>query len=368
MRVKQLAIALLLLTAMASVARSQYTPSQIRQAYGLNSLAADGAGQTIAIIGAYDYPGALSALNTFSSQYGLQQFNVTGGPTFTVLDQNGGTSLPGTDSTGGWEGEMALDIEWAHAMAPKANIILYEASAPNNTNLFAAADTARNNAAVSVVSMSFGRTEYGGQTGTDATFTTPSSRLNASPRQGVTFVAGTGDAGPPSGYPATSPNVVAVGGTHLTLNGSNYVSETAWTSNGAGAGGPSAYEPKPAYQTSYGNLHGGVLATLTNRATPDVAFDADPSTGVNVYDPYNGGWMSVGGTSLSAPCWAGLIACANQLRTANGYGTLDGPSQTLPALYSLPSADFHDITTGTITGTGGSYSAGSGYDLGRAHK
>lgn len=229
MRVKELGIALLLSAAMASVVRAQtatvpiiatpvaapqpadvngtsnppFTPGQIQQAYGLNLIqsgsTASGLGQTIAIIDAYNYPNAVSALNTFSSEFGLPQVNA-GGPTFTVLNQSGGTTLPGTDPAGpypasNWEFEEALDIEWAHAMAPNANIVLYEATNNSNANLFAAVNTAKNNAAVAVVSMSFGSGEYSGETSNDSTFTTPAGRLAANPKQGMTFVAATGDSG-----------------------------------------------------------------------------------------------------------------------------------------------------------------------------
>ena len=149
-----------------------FDPAQIQQAYGVNSLAAYGAGETIAIVDAYNYPNALSALNTFSSDplgssnptYSLPQFNVPGGPTFTQLSQTGGTALPGTDPAGAgndnWEFEEALDIEYAHAMAPYANIILYEAKSASNTNLYAAVTTAKSNSAVSVISMSWGGGEW----------------------------------------------------------------------------------------------------------------------------------------------------------------------------------------------------------------
>ena len=394
MGVKQLGIAVLLVAAMASAVRSQvfftapiiarpvqpagprplddsgnppFDPAQIQQAYGVNNLAAYGAGQTIAIVDAYNYPNALSALNTFSSDplgssyptYSLPQFNVPGGPTFTQLNQSGGAALPGTDPAGAgndnWEFEEALDIEYAHTLAPYANIILYEANSASGTNLYAAVTTAKNNSAVSVISMSWGGGESGSETRSDSTFTTPSSRLAA--KQGVTFVASAGDTGGQVSYPAASPNVVAVGGTSLTLNSNNsYSGESAWSDGG---GGTSSVESKPSYQTSYGTLNGGLLASTTKRATPDVAFVADPNTGVIDYDPYNGGYYQIGGTSLSAPCWAGLIADADGLRVANGHGTLDGRSQTLPALYSLPNTDFHEVTSGN----NGVYSAGPGYNL-----
>jgi subtilase family serine protease len=389
-KIRQLGTALLLLSAMLSLARSQsvtlpiqrplnssgtapYYPVQLDQAYGLTALSASGAGQTIAIIDAFNYPNALSAFNTFNTSCGLPQFDQPGGPTFTQLNESGGTALPGTDpagagnANGNWEAEEALDVEWAHAMAPNANIILYEAT--NNDSdglphLENAIATAAANPAVSVVSMSWGSSEYSGETDNDSLFTTPANRLAANPKQGVTFVAAAGDSGAPGQYPAFSPNVVAVGGTALSLTVANaWRVETAWYDGG---GGTSTQESKPSYQTSYGTLNGGILGSTTSRALPDVALDADPSLGVWTYDPYNGysivgsspGWSEWGGTSLSAPCWAGLIADADGMRSAEGYGTLDGLSQTLPALYCLPSSDFHDITTGN-----NGFAAGPGYDL-----
>ncbi len=385
MSIRQLGFAALLLAATASVVRSQtiftapiiitpiqgpgltpmnaappFIPSQIQTAYGISSLAANaqGAGQTIAIIDAYDYPNAPSVLNSFSSTYGLPQMNGAGQPTFTVLNETGGSTLPGTDPAGAgnnnWEFEEALDFEYAHTTAPKANIILYEGNSPSFSDFDTAINTAKNNAAVSVVSMSWGSGDFNGESGYDPVYTTPSARLTV--HKGVTFVASSGDTGAQVIYPSASPNVVSVGGTSLTLNNNNtYQTESAWS---AGGGGVSAYESKPSYQTSYGTLHGGLLSTATGRATPDISFDADPNTGVITYDPYNGGDFQIGGTSLSAPCWAGLIADADSLRTADNEGTLDGVSQTLPGIYSLPESDFNDVTSGS-----NGYSTLTGYDL-----
>ncbi len=358
-----------------------FSPTQVQKAYGIDSLVAAGnagAGQTIAIIDAYNYPNALSALNTFSSTYHLPLFNQGGSsPAFTVLNESGGTALPGTDPSAGgdnWEGEEALDIEWAHVAAPQANIILYEATNDDtlgSTHLETSVVTAKSNSAVSVISMSWGSSEFSTEristSDGDPVYKTPSTRL--ANKQGVTFVAATGDNGVPSGYPAFSPNVVAVGGSTLHLKTDNsYSSETAWSWNasqqwGAG-GGTSSYETKPSYQSSYGSLHGGILATANRRATPNVALVSDPVTGVYVYDSYNGGWQpGVGGTSLATPLFAGLIADANAIRSATGNGTLDGLTQTLPALYSF-SGDFHDITSGNVDPFGSpSFSAGPGFDL-----
>jgi subtilase family serine protease len=193
----------------------------------------------------------------------------------------------------------------------------------------------------------------------DSNFQTPPGH------NGVTFVAATGDFGVPAGEPAYSPNVVAVGGTTLTTDTSgNYISETGWSLKSdsfepaaASGGGVSQYEPRPIYQSTlpYGN-----------RATPDVSFDADPNTGVAIYDSYDSPtdpWLQIGGTSLAAPCWAGLFAIVDQMRAGIGLASLDGPSQTLPMLYSIYNStryasDFHDITTGN-----NGDAAGPGYDL-----
>ncbi len=331
------------------------TPTQIRTAYGVNllslgSITGDGTGQTIAIIDAYDDPALVSSTSSSFSSSDLHKFDVQFGlpdpPSFTKLNENGGTSYPAPSGSSGWSVEESLDVEWAHVLAPGAKIVLIEANSPSSADLVSAAvNTARNLAGVSVVSMSFGTNEFSGETSYDANFTTPSGH------QGVTFVASTGDDGAPGGYPAYSPNVVAAGGTTLTLSGNNYGSETGWSGSG---GGPSVYESRPSYQNS--------VQTSAHREIPDVAFDADPNSGVAVYDSYDYGssapWLQVGGTSVAAPCWAGLLAITNQIRVAEGMGTLDGPSQTLPQLYGLPAADFHDITSGS-----NGYPAGPGYDM-----
>ncbi len=245
----------------------------------------------------------------------------------------------------------------AHVVAPQANIILVEANGATGVaqlgNLVAAVNTARSLSGVSVISMSWGDPEYvwsesplTGETSYDSTFTTPAGH------QGVTFLASSGDDGASGSYPAYSPNVVAVGGTRLTLSGNNYGSETGWSGSG---GGQSGTEAIPTYQKS--------VQTTAYRQNPDVSFDAyaDATSGVAVYDSYDfssSPWLYGGGTSLSAPCWAGLVAIADQLRASKGLDSLDGPSQTLPKLYSLGTADFHDITSGS----NGGYSAHAGYD------
>jgi hypothetical protein len=330
-----------------------YTPSQIAAAYGLDqvtfgSIVGDGAGQTIAIIDAYNDPTIQNDLRGFDTAFNLPTGQLT------VENQSGGTVLPPVDPAGAgnvdgnFEVEEALDVEWAHALAPGAQLLLIEANDSSPVNLFAAANFARQQDGVSVVSMSFGGNEISSQTQYDSVFTTPVGHT------GVTFLASTGDNGEPGGYPAYSPNVVAVGGTTLAVDSlGNYLGETGWSGSG---GGISQVEPQPSYQD------GTVTQSGTKRTIPDVSFDADPLTGVPIYDSYNQGtgtpWEQIGGTSFAAPAWAAMIAVTDEGRVIDGEGTLDGATQTLPMIYSAPAADFHDITSGN-----NGFSAGPGYDL-----
>jgi hypothetical protein len=231
-------------------------------------------------------------------------------------------------------------------MAPQANIILFEANSSSYADLLTAVNTARNTPGVTVVSMSFGSGEFSSETLFDSYFTTPVGHT------GVTFVASTGDNGAPGGYPAFSSNVVAVGGTTLSVTaGGGYISESAWSSGG---GGTSRYEVEPVWQRS--------VQTSGRRTTPDLSMDANPYSGVPVFDSWDFGtatpWIQVGGTSLSAPLFGGIVATANQGRVLAGATSLDGATQTLPALYSLSSSDFHDV----VSGSNGN-PARAGYDL-----
>lgn len=330
------------------------TPAQIRHAYGIDNLSLTGAGQTIAIVDAYDNPNLVNSTSSSFSTSDLAKFDAQFGladpPSFKKLNQNGGTTLPGTDPAGAgnangtWELEEALDVEWAHAIAPGANIVLIECNSSNLADLYRGIRTAAGIAGVSVISISWGSAEFSTEVSQD------SNLLNG--HTGITVVASTGDNGAPGTYPAYSPQIVAVGGTFLALNADgSYSAESAWSGSG---GGTSLYESEPSYQT-------GVQSTGF-RTIPDVSFVASPSSGVAVYDSYDntggGPWFKVGGTSLSAPCWGGLIALVNQGRAQAGYAALNGSTQTLPALYKLPSSDFHDITTGGNQ----SFAAGVGYD------
>jgi hypothetical protein len=336
---------------LATAGPSGYTPAQIRQAYGFNNIsfnngtvAGDGAGTTIAIVDAYDDPKIANDLHQFDLQFGLPD------PVLTKVNQSGGSSLPAANA--GWITEIALDVEWAHAIAPGANILLVEAANSSFDNLLAAVDYARHAPGVVAVSMSWGGSEFSGENSIDSYFTTPSGH------GGVTFVASSGDSGAPASYPAISPNVLSVGGTTLGItNQGNYVSEAGWSGSG---GGISGFESQPAYQ------QGIVTQSSVSRTNPDVSYDADPNTGFPVYDSYNNRastpWDQWGGTSDAAPQWAALIAIADQGRALAGQGSLDGATQTLPMLYAMSASNFHDVTGGTSDGTP-RYSAGPGYDL-----
>jgi len=195
-----------------------------------------------------------------------------------VVSQTGSTtSLSATDS--GWSQEIALDVEWAHATAPGAEIMLVEASSATTPALLTADRYAAAHGA-GVVADSWGGSEASGEASLDPAFTAV---------KGVTFVFAAGDTGVQS-YPSTSPDVVSVGGTTLSHNASyQWAGETAWVSGG---GGTSAYEAEPSYQTF---LNGAT------RAAPDLSYDADPNTGFAVYDSVatqgQAGWFQIGGTS-----------------------------------------------------------------------
>jgi hypothetical protein len=326
-------------------------PTQVRAAYGFNKItfpgnvAGDGTGETIGIVDAFDDPTVTSDLTAFDQQFGLAA------PTFVKVGINAQgqastTTFPSPDQD--WSVEIALDVEWAHAIAPKARILLVEANSNSYADLLTAVDYARSYAGVDAVSMSWGGSEISNETSFDSHFTTPAGH------SGITFFASAGDSGAPALTPSVSAHVVSVGGTNLTVDAAgDWLNESGWS---GGGGGISAYITKPSYQnnlTIYGASADGM------RAAPDVSYNADPNTGVAIMSTYGyGGWLQVGGTSAAAPQWAALITIANQGRALAGEPALDGYTQTLPDLYTLPSRDFHDITVGD-----NGFLAGPGYDL-----
>jgi len=216
-----------------------------------------------------------------------------------------------------WAMESALDVQWAHAMAPLAKIVLVQAASNTFIDLFQAVDVASSIPNVKQVSMSWGGGEFSGETAWDTHLKKP----------GVTYVAGAGDIGGNTIYPSVSQYVVSVGGTKINRNAcEKFVSETGWTNGG---GGPSIFVPIPAYQAAQPTV---AAKCGISRGTPDVAFNADPTSGVAIYDstPYNGlsGWATIGGTSVGGPCWAGIINSIN-------YYTGIQPSSTAATLTLL---------------------------------
>lgn len=318
---------------------SGLTPAQITHAYGLDALTfangtvkADGSGETIALIEAFHDPYLASDLRTFDAAMNLPD------PALSVV--NLGTS----QTNDSWASETLLDVEWAHAIAPGAKILVVEANSESVTDLMAAVNVARSTPGVAAVSMSWGFAEFADEIRYDSVFTTPVGH------QGISFFTASGDSGAAGGaeWPSSSPNVVSVGGTTLRLGAANSIAaESAWVSGGSGY---SSFEPEPAYQQAY--------QSTGARSTPDVTFDADPETGAVVYftapSTGVGSWQIIGGTSLGTPAWAAIVTIADQGLSIAGKFSLDGATQTLPTLYALSAGHWGDFNTVTPTpATGG---------------
>jgi hypothetical protein len=278
----------------ATAAPTGLSPATLQSVYGFTSSATAGAGKTIAIVDAYDDPTAAADLSVFSSMFGLPACTTANG-CFAKVNQSGGTSsYPAVD--GGWALEISLDIQWAHAIAPGAKILLVEASSNSFMDLLAAEDYAKTHA--QYVSNSWGGSESLFEVLYDSDFA----------QAGVSIFASSGDNGLPAEYPSASPNVISVGGTTLHFDASNnFTGETGWS---GGGGGCSAFESATPAQATFGQY--GQVNCGGARATPDVSLDADPASGLSVYDstPYSGqtGWFKLGGTSVSSPIWAARSA------------------------------------------------------------
>jgi subtilase family serine protease len=313
-----------------------FHPADIQAAY---QMPANGGTKAIAIIDAYDDTTSLADFNTFASEFNLPLETSTTATAatnkvFQVVYATG--TQPTADQ--GWSGEISLDIEWAHAMAPNAKIYLVEAADDGLDNLYAAETVAAQLLNVKECSNSWGAGEYGGETSTDSIFVQP----------GVVFFASAGDTGGAQSYPAESVNVVGVGGTSLQMNGTVVTSETAW--NGSG-GGPSAVEPRPSFQNIIQSIVG------TARGCPDVAAIADPGTGVAVFGTFAfGGWAVIGGTSVACPVNAGI---------ANNRGQFSASSAAeLARIYKYyAGATYHRLYRDIVSGSAGSFNAGPGWDF-----
>lgn len=352
-----------------------YTPAQIRVAYKLPSLPSSwtglsasqaaqmGAGQTIYIVDAKHDPNAAAELAAFSQTFGLPTCTTTAIATSATLPlasastsgcqfaqvYSSGSAMTATAPTydASWASEIALDVQWAHATAPLARIVLIEAPDASTNSLLGAVNLA-NAMGAGTVSMSFGTTEGSWTSSVDSAFASAN----------MTYLAATGDSGASVEWPSVSSKVLAVGGTTLNSYTSSARSEVAWSSTG---GGISQYTAVPSYQTS--SVPG--LGSQTYRNVADVAFNANPYTGQYVaIIPANSStvtWYSVGGTSLATPQWAGIVAVTNAVRAQSSLGPI-GLVQNL--LYPAASASnffttiFNDITSGS----NGSYSAHAYYD------
>lgn len=308
-----------------------------------------GGGGTIAIVDAYDYPTAYNDLTVFSQKFNLPVLpQCSGSITTGCFEKVYASGKPRTNC--GWAQEAALDIEWSHAMAPNAKIVLVEAASNSFANLFAAVDVASkavNPSGGSVgtglgqVSMSWGGSEFSGESSDDSHFTT----------SGVVYFASSGDTGGKTIYPGVSPNVVCAGGTSVNRTGGSFTSETGWSGSG---GGPSTYEGIPGYQSVIASIVGSM------RGVPDFSFDADPNTGVSVYDTTScqglSGWLVFGGTSVASPSLAGIVNLSG-----SKYNSSNTELSTVYATYNSSnySLDFRDI----LSGTAGSFSAATGWDF-----
>jgi subtilase family serine protease len=322
----------------ASTSPTGLSPATIKSVYNFPTSLTAGAGKTIAIVDAFDDPTAESDLAVFSSQYGLPACTTANG-CFTKVNQTGGSNYPRTDS--GWALEISLDIQWAHAIAPGAKILLVEATTNSFTNLLTAEDYAKTHA--QYVSNSWGASEFSDESSFDSHFT----------QAGVSFFASSGDSGTPASYPSASPGVISVGGTTLHFSGSGaFLSETGWSGSG---GGCSAFETATSAQSGFSQY--GQVNCAGRRATPDVSLDADPASGVSVFDStrFQGqkGWFTVGGTSASSPMWAARSAVAGVVVDASYvYGNNISFRDITSGNNGEPCLVGYDLVTGRGSWTG----------------
>lgn len=365
-----------------------YSPQEVRQAYGITPLidaGYNGTGETIVIIDSYGSPTVKADLKTFDEAFGLPD-----PPSFKVIAPLGTVPFdPNNDDIVGWAEETSLDVQWSHAMAPGANIVLLTSPVDETEGVqgmpefLALENYALDHKLGKIVSQSWGATEN--------TLFTPAGQqvfkgfekmYERGAGLDVTFLASSGDTGsanvelngttyyafPTVGYPASSPNVTAVGGTSLyaTVNVGDYQGETSWDNQyGASGGGVSQEFLEPSYERQV--LPNSKQEVLKHhRGLPDVSFNADPNTGVLVYLGFLGsgqnGFYAFGGTSEGSPSWAGVVAVTNQL-AGRPMGFLNPKLYELRGTGKIPNL-FHDITIGNNAFGGVSgYDATPGWDL-----
>jgi subtilase family serine protease len=273
----------------------------------------------VAIVDAFDDPNAEADLGVYRAAYGLPACTTANG-CFRKVNQTGGTTPPAADT--GWAEEISLDVDMVSAVCQNCKILLVEANTNGVSDLLAAETTAANLGA-DVISNSWGANDSSFETSWDTSLP-----------NGLAITASSGDSGYGVEWPAASPKVVGVGGTHLvTAANARGWSETVWSGAGSGC---SKYETKPSWQTDTG---------CTKRTVADVSAVADPNTGVAVYDSYNEpGWMAFGGTSVASPLIASVYALAGNSHT----------STAASLAYANPSALF-DVTSGSNGSCSGSY-------------
>jgi hypothetical protein len=310
----------------AQAAPSGYGPPDLQSAYSLPSSTA-GSGATVAVVDAYNDPNAAGDLATYRSQYGLPACTTASG-CFRVVNQDGQASpLPPDAGSTGWDVEESLDVDMVSAICPNCKIILVEADSPTIANLGTAEDTAASLA--DYVSNSYGTADQPAETGWDKYYNHP----------GTVITASAGDSGYGVNYPSASQYVTAVGGTTLVRDSSTSRgwTDTVWGSSSGGQGtgsGCSGYEPQPSWQA-------GVTSSCANRATADISADANPNTGVAMYDSYSqNGWLEVGGTSVASPVIASSYALAG-LPASGSY-----PASYLYDHFHADPSVFNDVTSG----------------------
>lgn len=330
-----------------------YTPNELKGAYDVSPLASagyTGSGQTVALMELDGYKAA--NISTYDNYYGLGSPT----PTTVYVDSYNGAAGQG-------EIEVELDIEVIHAVAPKAQVKVYEGPNTDRGLIDTYQKIASDNIAKSI-SVSWGISE---QQASSTTMNSLHTIFQQNAAQGQSIFAASGDNGAyDSGNstlsvdsPANDPYVTGVGGTHLNLSGSSYSSESVWsnsTNRTGGGGGLSTVYTMPSFQAGP-----GVQNSYSNgkRQVPDVSADADPNTGYSIYS--SGSWTTVGGTSAAAPLWAALAALNNQYAQAFGKGVLGQANPTLYKAFNTSQVypAYHDITSGSNL----YYPAASGYDM-----
>lgn len=314
-----------------------YSPAELRAAYGLPS-SSNGAGQTIAVVDAFDDPNAESDLSAYRAQYGISPCTGSAG-CFRKVNQIGGSAYPAANAS--WASEISLDLDMVSAICPNCHILLVEANTNEAADLAAAEDDAVAQGATEI-SDSFGGRALSQPPQIGAAFDHP----------GIPIAVGAGDQGYGVSSPASNPHVIAVGGTRLVraANARGW-SESVWYSEPRGTGSGCSAEPKPPWQTDSG---------CAQRTTNDVAAVADPNTPVSIYDSYQTAspWRLAGGTSVATPIVAGAMALADPYTRS-----FDG-AQALYLEAAANGTGALDDVTGGANGSCGSYlcEAGVGYD------